>query len=442
MPPPNIEQWIVEHTTQANDTLRLVIMTDDYNKKSGIYSAERDDTSKPVVIDWGDGTVEQINLDVSQKVHEYVTVSTFNVVVENIKSYAVIDTTWEDYYDVKQTLYEVIAFPESISCIPRYSFTTCDRISSITIPSNILLIDDGAFSDNYLNSLTLNNGLLSIGDNAFSGSSLKDVQIPDSTEHIGDLAFANSYSLSSVSIGAGCSSFGSSVFEECYNLQQISVSPSNQHFKSDGSLMLTKDGTGFVACIQTSADMVIPNTVKRFPDGSFSYNHNLTSIVMPSSIDYMGEWLFSQSNELVNVVLPTNITSIPESTFADCYSLTSISIPSTVETIADYAFNNCFKLSSISCPATDIGYNAFAFCISIESATFTVLDAESVQGLITSNNIFEGINFTLDPDGYPDELYDKTVHITCSDSAFEVVFYADGSIEFIEAISGEGGGGN
>lgn len=49
----------------ANDKLRLVVETTANYNKSGIYSATRDDTSKPVVIDWGDGTVEQVNGDVS-----------------------------------------------------------------------------------------------------------------------------------------------------------------------------------------------------------------------------------------------------------------------------------------------------------------------------------------------------------------------------------------
>ena len=89
-------------------------------------------------------------------------------------------------------------------------------------------------------------------------------------------------------------------------------------------------------------------------------------------------------------------------------------------------------MSSISCHATDVGYGAFWFCASIENATFAALNAESVQGLITNQSIFEGINYTLGPDGQPYEPYDKTVRITCSDSAFDAVFYADGSIEFIE----------
>ena len=49
----------------SNDKLRLVVETTADYKKSGIYSATRDDTSKPVVIDWGDGTVEQVNGNVS-----------------------------------------------------------------------------------------------------------------------------------------------------------------------------------------------------------------------------------------------------------------------------------------------------------------------------------------------------------------------------------------
>lgn len=46
---------------EPNDKLRLVVETTSTYKKSGIYLAERDDTSKPVVIDWGDGTIENIN---------------------------------------------------------------------------------------------------------------------------------------------------------------------------------------------------------------------------------------------------------------------------------------------------------------------------------------------------------------------------------------------
>jgi len=108
-------------------------------------------------------------------------------------------------------------------------------------------------------------------------------------------------------------------------------------------------------------------------------------------------------------------------------------MPNSVESIAGNAFVACYSLSSILCPAIDIAPFAFAYCVSIESAVFTSLDANSVQISITNDSIFEGINYTLSPEGDPDEPYDKTVHITCSDSEFDAVFYADGTIEFIDS---------
>lgn len=71
---------------------------DPFYNKTGIFLAQRDDESKPVVIDWGDGTVEQVNGDVSQKVHTYDVSEPdrYDVTVKNIKSYAAStgDSTW------------------------------------------------------------------------------------------------------------------------------------------------------------------------------------------------------------------------------------------------------------------------------------------------------------------------------------------------------------
>lgn len=64
-PPRYVEKWLVENIPQANDKLRLVVEIYSSYNKSGIYSATRNDTTKPIVIDWGDGTVEQVNGDVS-----------------------------------------------------------------------------------------------------------------------------------------------------------------------------------------------------------------------------------------------------------------------------------------------------------------------------------------------------------------------------------------
>lgn len=102
-PSEKIEQWLINHynpqlptpPTLPNDKLRLIVETTNDYKKSGILFAERDDESKPITIDWGDGTVEEVDGDIgsidgdilSYKVHEYASIGRYEVVVENIKSY-------------------------------------------------------------------------------------------------------------------------------------------------------------------------------------------------------------------------------------------------------------------------------------------------------------------------------------------------------------------
>ena len=56
--PSGIKQAFIDTYLQK---LELVVETTADYKKSGIYWAERNHASMPIVIDWGDGTVEQID---------------------------------------------------------------------------------------------------------------------------------------------------------------------------------------------------------------------------------------------------------------------------------------------------------------------------------------------------------------------------------------------
>lgn len=87
-PPANIKSYIIEHYYVPDPDTYFTVQTTSSYKKAGIYSAERDDTTKPVVIDWGDGTVEEVDGDVSRKVHTYETVGTFEATISNVKTFA------------------------------------------------------------------------------------------------------------------------------------------------------------------------------------------------------------------------------------------------------------------------------------------------------------------------------------------------------------------
>lgn len=83
-----------------------------------------------------------------------------------------------------------VVIPERIDGLPvvaigRESFTY-SRISKITIPNTVRIIEAGAFTGNYLQELYIPNSVISIGHNAFSNNNLfHNITIPDSVKNIG-----------------------------------------------------------------------------------------------------------------------------------------------------------------------------------------------------------------------------------------------------------------
>ena len=89
-----------------------------------------------------------------------------------------------------------------------------------SVPDGVLTIDDWAFSScEKLTALTLPNGLLSIGESAFSGcAGLTGITLPEGLENIGVQAFYACSSLSALNVPASVSAIGEYAFSECPNL--------------------------------------------------------------------------------------------------------------------------------------------------------------------------------------------------------------------------------
>lgn len=165
----SIKQAFIESYSIPNDKLILVVETTSTYKMSRIYLAERDDTSSPIVIDWGDGTIEQINGNVSRKEHTYASVGMFNVVVENVKSYsAEINGSWSDVSDNHYTLKQIVAMPNGMTTIAAYAFQDCKFLTYVKIGKNVASIGNYAFDDcSGLTSMTIPDSVTSIGSSAF-----------------------------------------------------------------------------------------------------------------------------------------------------------------------------------------------------------------------------------------------------------------------------------
>ena len=389
-----------------NDKLRLVVETTDQYKKTGIYSAERNDAEKPIVIDWGDDVVEEIDGDVSQKVHEYASVGQFNVVVENIKSYAAsahnnigwITNTSQNTY----TLKEVVEMPESVTSISQYAFQNCVSLSSISIPNSITSIGQDAFrgcssitsiaidsnNPNYKfeNNLLLTKdetevlcgigniivpaSMTTISNEAFSGcASITGVYIPDSVTSIGQSAFSGCVSLKNVVIGNNIAKLNNYVFQNCTSLSSVTIG---------SSLIDVYSGTAFDGCTNLECFIVDENN--------------------PAYCSIDGLLLTKDGKKLIKginkktITVPDSVTSIDGIAFLDYATILSISIPNNVVSLGNQAFYGCSSLSSITCNAMSaptVGSNTFGMTIFGTTGT----------GYTGRNTYNQGINKLYVPTG-------------------------------------------
>ena len=90
------------------------------------------------------------------------------------------------------------------------------QVKKIILPSDLTLLDSGAFQASELEEIIFGGKLETIAESAFYlCTKLKSISLPSSTKSIGDNAFYGCSSLTSVTLNQGLESIGESVFHLC-----------------------------------------------------------------------------------------------------------------------------------------------------------------------------------------------------------------------------------
>ena len=127
-----------------------------------------------------------------------------------------------------------------------------------------------------------------------------------------------------VYIGKGVSRIERGLFEKCPNLETVVIDPQNPYFKSEGGLILKKDGKTLVRGW---------GKVDKIPDSV-------------ETIQYLA---FFQNQHLEALEIPESVKEIEWEAFYDCNNLKTVSIPASVSVIGQRAFYRCEKNSDTSC---------------------------------------------------------------------------------------------
>ncbi len=112
---------------------------------------------------------------------------------------------------------------KTVKTIGWYSFSECNRIKTVNIPSTVEVIEDFAFDNCIsLEKVTMTNSVKVI-ERAFQGCvSLKSVNLSNNLDSVGG-QFNGCTSLKSLVIPEGVISIGGCAFHECENLQSITI---------------------------------------------------------------------------------------------------------------------------------------------------------------------------------------------------------------------------
>ena len=229
-----------------------------------------------------------------------------------------------------------VTIPNAVTNIGVGVFSYCDSLENIVVEggnasykvvNGLLLTKDGmvlVLAPGALKNLVVPESVTTIGRSACEGSSLTNVVISKGVEEIEAAAFWGCYNMARVEVPDAVSSIGAGAFSSCYSLDSISVGNDNNYYKTDGGLLLTKDGKRLVAVPGAMSKVTVPEGVTEILESVFDGCYNLLDVHLPDSLVRIGDYAFELCQNLPSIEIPGSVGHIGTNAFSYCWSLTNI----------------------------------------------------------------------------------------------------------------------
>ncbi len=231
-------------------------------------------------------------------------------------------------YGFANTALETVVLPKNqeFDYIYQYCFADCKNLKSVTIPTNVLHIQDNAFKNcTSLKEISLHKDIESIDSYAFADCCFDKVDFWAELSEIPSELFKN-MAFTEINIPATVTKIGPSAFAGCTMLENI-VIPSG----------VTEIGSSAFAACKALEEITLPSALKTLGKEAFS-DSGLKSLTVPGSVSDFNVSTVSSCENLKEVRLNPGVQKISGSYLSDCPSLEIIYVPSSVTTIAPLFF--------------------------------------------------------------------------------------------------------
>ncbi len=220
-----------------------------------------------------------------------------------------------------------VSIPYSVTSIGKEAFKSTHNLGQVRFESGSKLTsigDRAFFGTQGLAEIELPAGVTSIGSEAFSTSSVQRVVLPDGVISIPASAFENCIQLSNVTMSDKVETIGANAFDACSALNKIKVRSASGAVAEGLPSSLTTIGEAAFSGARLQS-VKLPASVKTVESEAFANDSSLKTLELNEGLASIGDGAFSGTNA-AEVVLPDSLVNLGTGVFANMKQLNTVTV--------------------------------------------------------------------------------------------------------------------
>ena len=220
-----------------------------------------------------------------------------------------------------------VSIPYSVTSIGKEAFKSTHNLGQVRFESGSKLTgigDRAFFGTQGLAEIELPEGVTSIGSEAFSTSSVQRVVLPDGVTSIPASAFENCIQLSNVTLSDKVETIGANAFDACSALNKIKVRSASGSVAEGLPSSLTTIGKAAFSGARLQS-VKLPASVKTVESEAFANDSSLKTLELNEGLASIGDGAFSGTN-VAEVVLPDSLVNLGTGVFANMKQLNTVTV--------------------------------------------------------------------------------------------------------------------